>query len=112
MFEKPFRKSRIPVDDRFFGRVVPEILAHSPDVKVDAPASDLLAGFLKVNGDVRRLNGEHIASLVKDSPAELLWKGLRAAGQLPVEAAFADARTYVYNGKARRPGTHHRPTWR
>ena len=100
VFEKPFRKSRIPVDDRFFGRVVPEILAHSPDVKVDAPASDLLAGFLKVNGDVRRLNGEHIASLVKDSPAELLWKGpFVQLGNSQVEAAFADARTYVYNGK-------------
>lgn len=100
VFEKPFRKSRIPVDDRFFSRVVPEILSHSPEVKVDAPASDLLAGFLKVNGDVRRLNGEHIASLVKDSPAELLWKGPFAQlGNSQVEAAFADARTYVYNGK-------------
>ena len=100
VFEKPFRKSRIPVDDRFFGRVVPEILAHSPDVKVDTPASDLLAGFLKVNGEVRRLNGEHIASLVKNSPAELLWKGpFVQLGNSQVEAAFADARTYVYNGK-------------
>jgi len=100
VFEKPFRKSRIPVDDRFFSRVVPEILAHSPEVKVDAPASDLLAGFLKVNGEVRRLNGEHIASLVKDSPAELLWKGpFQQLGNSQVEAAFADARTYVYNGK-------------
>ena len=100
VFDKPFRKSRIPVDDRFFGRVVPDILSHSPDVKVDAPASDLLAGFLKVNGEVRRLNGEHIASLVKDSPAQLLWSGpFVQLGNSQVEAAFADARTYVYNGK-------------
>ena len=29
VFEKPFKRSRIEVDDRFFSRVVPEILEHS-----------------------------------------------------------------------------------
>ncbi len=99
VFEKPFRKSRIPIDDRFLGRVVPEILAHSPQVKADN-AGDLLSGFLKVNGELRRINGEQIAALAQKSPAELLWKGPFAQlGNSQVEASFADARTYIYNGK-------------
>lgn len=99
VFEKPFRKSRIPIDDRFLGRVVPEILQHSPQLTVDNPG-DLLAGFLKVNGDLRRLNADQISALTKASPAEKLWNGpFVQLGNSQVEAAFADARTYVYNGK-------------
>lgn len=99
VFEKPFRKSRIPIDDRFLGRVVPEILQHSPQVKVDNP-SDLLAGFLKVNGDLRRINAEQIMTLTAGSVPQLLWQGpFVQLGNSKVEAAFADARTYVYNGK-------------
>src|SRR4051812_36029901 len=99
VFEKPFRKSRIPIDDRFLGRVVPEILSHSPQVKVDDP-NDLLAGFLKVNGDLRRINADQILAFGKNSGSELQWKGPFAQlGNSQVEAAFADARTYIYNGK-------------
>jgi murein DD-endopeptidase MepM/ murein hydrolase activator NlpD len=103
VFEKPFRKSRIAIDDRFLGRVVPEILAHSPQAKVrrsiDNP-NDLLADFLIVNGDVRRANAEQIAELTRPSAADLLWRGpFIQLGNSQVEAAFADARTYVYNGK-------------
>ena len=108
VFEKPFRKSRIVVDDRFFNRVVPEILAHSPGVRADNPAAvhaadnpnDPLAGFLRVNGDVRKANALQIAALAKNSSSEMLWKGpFVQLGNSKVEAAFADTRTYVYNGK-------------
>jgi len=99
VFEKPFRKSRIPIDDRFLGRVVPEILEHSPQVKVDNPG-DLLAGFLKVNGELRRINADQILAFGKSSVPDLLWKGpFVQLGNSQVEAAFADARTYVYSGK-------------
>lgn len=99
VFEKPFKKSRIPIDDKFLGRVVPEILAQSPEVKVENP-TDLLAGFLKVNGDLRRVNGENIKALAAASAPEMLWKGpFTQLGNSQVEASFADARTYVYNGK-------------
>ncbi|MGC4083570.1 MAG: hypothetical protein QM736_16020 [Vicinamibacterales bacterium] len=105
-FEKPFRKSRIAIDDRFLGRVVPEILQHSPQVKVDNP-QDLLAGFLEVNGDLRRINADQIMTLTKASTPELLWKGpFVQLGNSKVEAAFADARTYVYNGKEVDQQTH------
>jgi hypothetical protein len=99
VFEKPFRKSRIPVDDRFLGRVVPEILSHSPQVKVDNP-TDLLAGFLKVNGDLRQINADQILTLGRNSGGEMLWKGpFIQLGNSQVEASFADARTYVYDAK-------------
>lgn len=99
VFEKPFRRSRIPIDDRFLGRVVPEILQHAPQLKVTDP-NDLLAGFLKVNGELRRSNADQISALTRNSPATLLWKGpFVQLGNSQVEAAFADARTYVYNGK-------------
>ena len=58
VFEKPFRRSRIEVDDRFFQRVVPEIIEHSPELKTETPTGDLLPGFLKVNGDLRRMNAD------------------------------------------------------
>jgi murein DD-endopeptidase MepM/ murein hydrolase activator NlpD len=106
VFEKRFRSSRIAVDDRFFSRVVPEILSHSPQVKVDDP-NDLLAGFLKVNGDLRRINAEQITAMTAKSPAEILWKGpFVQLGNSQVEAAFADARTYIYNGKEVDQQTH------
>ncbi|MGE3958289.1 MAG: M23 family metallopeptidase [Vicinamibacterales bacterium] len=105
VFPKPFRKSRIPIDDRFLGRVVPEILQRSPQVKADP--SDLLAGFLTVNGELRRLNADQIAALTRPSPAERLWSGpFVQLGNSQVEAAFADARTYVYNGKEVDQQTH------
>jgi len=106
VFEKPFRKSRIPIDDKFLGRVVPEILSHSPQVKVDDP-NNLLAGFLKVNGDLRRINADQILALAKTSQPEILWHGpFIQLGNSQVEAAFADARTYIYNGKEVDQQTH------
>lgn len=99
VFPKRFRASRIPVDDRFFGRVVPEILAQSPQLKVDDP-NDLPASFLKINGELRRLNAEQIAALTASSPSERLWNGpFMQLGNSQVEAGFADRRTYLYNGK-------------
>ena len=37
VFEKPFKKSRIELDDKFINRVVPEILEHAPELKMTAP---------------------------------------------------------------------------
>src|SRR5438552_6048192 len=50
VFEKPFKKSRIELDDKFIDRVVPEILEHSPELKMPAPSEgDMLPAFLKIN---------------------------------------------------------------
>jgi murein DD-endopeptidase MepM/ murein hydrolase activator NlpD len=66
---------------------------------VDNPG-DLLAGFLKENGDLRRINADQILVFGKNSAPEMFWKGpFVQLGNSKVEAAFADARTYIYNGK-------------
>jgi murein DD-endopeptidase MepM/ murein hydrolase activator NlpD len=106
VFEKPFRKSQIVVDDAYFNRVVPDILEHTPGLKVDNP-SDPLAGFLAVNGELRRRNAVQIVALTSNSAPELLWKGpFMQLGNSQVEAAFADDRTYMVKGKKVDEQTH------
>jgi murein DD-endopeptidase MepM/ murein hydrolase activator NlpD len=100
VFQKPFRRSRIVLDDRFLQRVVPEILAHSPELNMPAPSGDVLPAFLKINGDLRRLNADRIAEIVSGTSASRLWQGpFVQLGNSQVEAGFADHRTYVYGAK-------------
>jgi murein DD-endopeptidase MepM/ murein hydrolase activator NlpD len=97
-FPKPFKKSKIPLDDKFLDRVVPAILAGTTEVK---PEGDNLAKFLVINGELRRKNAAKIASFAKESAPEILWRGVvfHPFGNNAVESAFADQRTYIYNGK-------------
>jgi murein DD-endopeptidase MepM/ murein hydrolase activator NlpD len=98
VFPKPFRKSRIEIDDRFLSRVVPAIASNTPDEQI--PTDDVLPGFLKINGDLRRKNNQYIRDLAKKTSAEMLFKDVfQQLGNSQVEAGFADARTYVYKGK-------------
>ena len=97
-FPKPFKKSQIPLDDKFLDRVVPAILEGTTDIK---PDGDNLAKFLAINGDLRRKNAEKIASFAKQTSKEMLWRGIvfHPFTNNAVESAFADARTYIYKGK-------------
>ena len=97
-FPKPFKKSRIPLDDKFLDRVVPSILEGTTEVK---PDGDNLAKFLVINGELRKKNAEKIASFAKQTSPELLWRGIvfHPFTNSAVESAFADHRTYIYNGK-------------
>jgi murein DD-endopeptidase MepM/ murein hydrolase activator NlpD len=102
VFEKPQKKSRIELDDKFVGRVVPEIIEHSPELKLTAPAAgaDMIPAFLEVNGELRRRNADQITALAKSTAPSRLWDGpFVQLGNSKVEAAFADHRTYVYKGK-------------
>ena len=97
-FPKPFAKSRIEVDDRFFQRVVPAIAQASPGANIDT--SDLLKGFLTINGDLRRKNNETISALAQKTRPEMLWgEAFSQLGNTSIESRFADYRTYIYNGK-------------
>ncbi len=98
VFPKSFRKSRIPLDDGFLGRVVPAILQSSPQLKVSA--DDPLPAFLKINNDLRRMNNETIAALAKKTAPNILWEGaFQPLGGSQIESSFADFRTYLYDGK-------------
>lgn len=97
---KQFRQSRINLDDRFLARVVPAILANSTELDVEDP-SDLLAAYLRINRDLRRMNNETIAALAEQTSPEILWRGpFKQLINTAVEAGFADQRTYVYGGEA------------
>lgn len=97
-FVKKFVQSKIPIDQRFLDRVVPAIASQTPGVKVDAGSPEgLLKGFLDINGNLRRQNGEFIASLAARSEPRMLWTE-RFAQMMnsQVESRFADRRTYYF----------------
>lgn len=104
-FPKPFKKSRIELDDRFLDRVVPAILAGTTEVK---PEGDQIAKFLVINGDLRRKNTAKIASFATNSAPEMYWRGavFHPFANNAVESAFADKRTYIYKGKEVDQQTH------
>lgn len=97
-FPKPARRSSIPLDDKFLDRVVPAILAGTSEIK---PEGSTIEKFLAINGDLRRKNAATIASYASQSAPELLWRGIvfHPFTNSAVESAFADQRTYVYQGK-------------
>lgn len=98
VFPKPFRKSRIEVPDTFLQRVVPEILAQTPAIKVEDP-NDLVKSFLAINGELRRANAGAIAALAGRTSPTILWQGaFQQLSNSQVESSFADQRTYFHNG--------------
>ena len=108
VFEKPFKKSRIVLDDAFVNRVVPEILEHSPALKLATPPEgERLPAFLRINGELRRMNTAEIASLAaRTSPSRLWEEPFAQLGNSQVEASFADRRTYIAGGKEVDQQTH------
>ncbi len=99
VFPKQFRSSRIELDDAFLAKVVPPIVQNSPELKVDDP-SDLLASYLKINRDLRKMNNDTITKLAAQTSPEILWRGaFKQLTNTAVEAGFADQRTYLYKGK-------------
>jgi murein DD-endopeptidase MepM/ murein hydrolase activator NlpD len=97
-FPKPFKKSRIELNDAFLNRVVPAILATTNEVN---PQGSTIEKFLVINGELRKKNAETIAAYAKQSAPGILWGGaaFHPFTNTAVEAAFADQRTYVYDGK-------------
>jgi murein DD-endopeptidase MepM/ murein hydrolase activator NlpD len=99
VFPKQFRESRIALDDRFLGHVVPAILEKSSDLKVDDP-TDFLGSFLRINTDLRHENNDTIRALARASVPKILWDGpFRQLVNTAVEGGFADQRTYAYQGR-------------
>jgi murein DD-endopeptidase MepM/ murein hydrolase activator NlpD len=98
VFPKPFKKSSIPLEDKFLEKVVPSILEGTRDVN---PSGDNLQKFLVINGELRRKNNEKIASFADQTAPAMLWGGqvFYAFKNTGVQSAFADHRTYVYKGK-------------
>ena len=100
-FVKTFVQSKIPIDQSFLDRVVPAIASNTPDLKIDTGTPDgLLKGFLEINGNLRKKNGDYIASLAaKSEPRLLFTEAFKQMMNSQVESRFADRRTYYFNDK-------------
>jgi murein DD-endopeptidase MepM/ murein hydrolase activator NlpD len=98
IFPKPAKSSRIELTDALLDRVVPAILETTTEIK---PTGSTLEKYLAINGELRRLNAATIASYAGKTAPELLWRGavFHPYTNSAVESAFADRRTYVYQGK-------------
>ncbi len=91
-----YKKSTIAVSDNFFqNKVVPLLKDVS---KRSGSVKDV---FVAVDKGVRKENEDKIAEVTAKATPKILWDG-GAFAQLSnskVEANFADARTYTYNGE-------------
>ena len=104
IFERQFRRSRIPVSDGFLRRVVPGIVAGSPELAGETAdgstePAELLQLYLLINGQLRESNRGTLAGLAAETAPRLLWSGpFRQLANSQVESGFADHRTYFYDG--------------
>jgi murein DD-endopeptidase MepM/ murein hydrolase activator NlpD len=98
VFPKPLKKSRIEVDERLLTTVVPTILEGTTEIK---PAGEPIERFVAVNSELRQKNNAKIAAFAKETAPGMLWGGavFHAFRNTGVQSAFADYRTYVYQGK-------------
>jgi murein DD-endopeptidase MepM/ murein hydrolase activator NlpD len=97
VFPKVFKKDTLTLSDEFMARVVPAIMSQTPDLE---DQGSLLQNFLEVNGRLRARNARELQAFAqKTSPRRLWSKPFIQLTNSKVEAAFADDRTYVYNGE-------------
>ncbi|HWG37697.1 MAG TPA: M23 family metallopeptidase [Terriglobales bacterium] len=96
-FPKTFRSRTLPIDDSFIDRVVMPIIANTPSI---SDQHDPVKNFLLVNRDLRRTDTQELVDASKLSAAQFLWRGaFTPLGNSAVEAAFADHRSYLYQGR-------------
>lgn len=93
LFPKKFRVRDFPVDDALMSKLVNSV---DPNGTI-APGTDLLARFLKINGDLRRTNNQQLADLRFKTEEKILWNGPFIHWGKE-EADFADVRNYIYHG--------------
>lgn len=96
-FPKVFKSDSITVSDAFLNKVVPEILAQTPDLKDRGNALD---NYLAINRELRQKNADAIQSLARQSAEEFLWNTpFLTMRNGKVMAGFADRRSYFYQGR-------------
>jgi murein DD-endopeptidase MepM/ murein hydrolase activator NlpD len=96
-FPNPFKSDNVVIDDTFINRVVPEILSQSPEI---TDRGNPLDNYLAINRELRQKNAEVLKELAGKSKPEFLWSSpffMMPNGK--VMAAFADQRTYLYQGR-------------
>jgi hypothetical protein len=98
---KKFRHDSINISDNFLQSKMGQFADLFPEA---ATPIDL---FLKVNSELRAKNVAYLVELGKDTVPQKLWDGtfVRLPNSAPM-AAFADNRTYLYQGNAVDNQTH------
>lgn len=93
---RPFGRDRIDLPDAFLSRVVPSIMAQTPDLK---DRGSLLDNYLMINRELRQANAKTLAELAGQSAKQFLWsRPFLPMRNAQVMAHFADRRTYFYHG--------------
>ena len=90
-----YRKSTLKVTDAFIESKVRPLVTD-----VSAKQASPKDVFIRVNRDLRKANDDKITAITSKGTPKMLWQG--AFSQLSnskVEANFADARSYDYNGE-------------
>jgi hypothetical protein len=99
IFPKKFRMRNLDIDDKFLDKVVNQIDPGG--------SGDLLARFLKINGEMRRANNKTLADLRFKTAEKFLWsEPFQQLANSKVESEFADVRSYIYKGKKVDQQTH------
>jgi murein DD-endopeptidase MepM/ murein hydrolase activator NlpD len=96
-FAKPFKSDNLEISDAFINKVVPEILSQSPEI---TDRGNPLDNYLAINRELRLKNSQTIRELARKSKPAFLWNSpfvMMRNGK--VMAAFADRRTYIYQGR-------------
>jgi murein DD-endopeptidase MepM/ murein hydrolase activator NlpD len=94
---RPFGRDKIELPESFLTRVVPLILAQTPEMK---DRGSLLDNYLAINRELRAANAKTLAELAGKSAPQFLWnRPFEPMRNAQVMAHFADRRTYVYQGR-------------
>lgn len=103
VFPKKFHTDTIPLTDQFMNRVVPPIMAQTPEMNDEG---SLLKNYLEINGRLRQIDSQRLVEFSKRTASTFLWKEPFVRPPSKNEAYFADYRTYTYNGQAVDHQTH------
>jgi hypothetical protein len=94
---RPIHTDTIQVDDPYMSRVVPEIMSQSSEV---ADQGDLLKNYIEINRNLRKKQAQALKDLAGKSARQFLWtQPFQPWINSKITAAFADRRTYIYQGK-------------
>ncbi len=91
--EQPkYRTRDLQLDDKFLQKVTAELDPNG--------SGDMIARFLKINGDMRRANNKTLSDLRLKTEPRFLWsQPFQQQPNSKVESNFADVRNYIYQGK-------------
>jgi murein DD-endopeptidase MepM/ murein hydrolase activator NlpD len=94
---RPMTTDTILVTDAFMNKVVPEIMGQSPEV---ADQGDTLKNYVEINRNLRKKNAATLKEMGAKSEPRFLWtQPFLPMPNAKITAAFAQRRTYEYNGK-------------